>query len=219
MSAASQEISAPIEDSPLDSDEAGTHKNTVHQLVEEVCNLMADAHDIREDALARGVQFHTLNVLIELGANNKPDEQSNMMQTALAASKKAHGQAAITEKQLRESVDTLVLLQKDIGHVRRLAQQQQINMQAMNPLTQIIRLNPGDGGEKVVNDFVAYALLCGIKLEKIQEITEKVGSETESVLPDIELEKEDEKWVAKKRMITDVLIGLAIGVSVFMVFF
>lgn len=219
MSVVSQEIIVPIDNTSADLETSAERKNTVHQLVEEVCNLMADSHDIRENAMARGVQFHTLNVMIEMGANDKPDEQAAMMKTALAASKKAHGQAAITEQQLRDSVDTLVLLHKDMGHVRRLAKQQQINMQAMNSLTQIIRLNPGDGGEKVVNEFVAYALLCGIKLEKFQEITDNIEDNTKSVLPEINLEVEDEKSIARKRLLTDVMIGLAIGVSVFMVFF
>ena len=219
MSTASQEISAPLIDAPVKAEDESGHKNTVQQLVEEVCNLMADQHDLREDAMARGVQFHTLNVLIELGANDKPEEQAEMMQTALAASKKAHGRAAITEEQLRDTIDTLVMLQKDIGHVRRLAQLQKINMQAMNSLTQIIRLNPGDGGEKVVNEFLAYAMLCGIKLEKIQEITEKLGGETKSVLPEINIETENKKQKERKRMISDIITGLAIGVSVFLVFF
>lgn len=219
MSAASQEISAPTDNTNVQTDESAVRKNTVQQLVEEVCNLMADSHDIREDALARGVPFHTMNALIELGANEKPDEQAQMMKTALAASKKAHGQAAITEIKLQESVDTLVVLQKDLSHVRRVAQQQQVNMQAMNALTQIIRLNPGDGGEKVVNEFVAYSLLCGIELEKFQEITDNIGSEAKSVLPEINLETDDEKTIARKRFLTDVAIGLAIGVSVFLVFF
>lgn len=219
MSAASQEISVPNNDTSAEAENSPGHKNTVHQLVEEVCNLMADSHDIREDALARGVPFHTMNMLIELGVNEKPDEQAEMMKTALAASKKAHGQAAIGEKQLQDSVDALVTLQKDLGHVRRLAQLQSINMNAMNPLTLMIRQSPGDGGEKVINEFVAYALLCGIKLEKFHELTENLGSEDKSVLPDIQLETEDEKVAARKRLITDVLVGLAIGISVFMVFF
>ena len=230
MAAASQEITVPTsatsEPASANGDlavnntaDSVEHKNTVRQLVEEVCNLMADSHDIREDALARGVKFHTLNVLIELSANDKPDELAEMMNTALSASKKAYGNAAITEDQLRDSVDKLSVLQKDMSHVRRMAKVQGINMEAMNALTHMIRVNPGDGGEKVVNEFVAYARLCGIKLEKFVEITKEIESEAKSVLPDIQLERDDEKLAARKRLITDVIVGLGIGVSVFLVFF
>lgn len=225
MAAASQELAPESTQADSDTDtknEGSTgRKNTVRQLVEEVCNLMSQTHDLREDSIAHGVQFHTLNVLIEMGIHNKPDEQADMMKTALAASKKAHGGAAITADVLQHNVDSLVMLERDIGHVRRLAKQQGINPQAFNFLTQIIRLNPGDGGEKVVNEFVAYAALCDIKLEKFKGVIEGIGGggETKSVLPAVELVDEDEKLAARKKLMVDIAIGLAIGVSVFWIFF
>jgi len=219
LAATAEQSADPLPHTEAEAAEPTGHKNTVRQLVEEVCNLMADTHDIREEIMARGVQFHTLNVMIEMGLHDKPDEQAEMMKTALAASKKAHQGAAITEEVLRKHLDNLVMLEKDIGHVRRLAQLQNINMQAMNFLTQIIRLNPGDGGEKVINEFVAYALLCGIELEKFKGVADEIGGGTQSVLPQINRESEDEKQLMKKAMIRDCIIGLAIGVSVFLVFF
>jgi len=218
LAAASEEIEDLPAETSSEAEEPAGHKNTVRQLVEEVCNLMGDTHDIREEIMARGVQFHTLNVMIEMGLHDKPDEQAEMMKTALAASKKAHGGAAITEEQLRSHLDSLVMLEKDIGHVRRLAQLQQINMQAMNFLTQIIRLNPGDGGEKVINEFVAYALLCGIPIEKFKDVADDIGGGTKSVLPQIPRSSDADKQVVRKQMIRDVILGLAIGVSVFWVF-
>lgn len=209
---------APVE-SPSAAEEHTEHKNTVRQLVEEVCNLMGDSHNIREEIRARGVQFHTLNAMIELGVQDKPQEQNDVINTAVAASKKAYGSAAITQEQLREYLGTLVMLEKDIGHVRRLAQLQNINMLAMNFLTQMIRSNPGDGGEKAVNDFIAYAALCDIKLEKFKDIAQEIGGSQKTVLPQIELETESERVAARKRLLADVIVGLAIGLSVFWVFF
>ena len=225
MAAASQELApAPAQagtdiDIETPAEQSTGHKNTVRQLVEEVCNLMGDTHDLREDSMAHGVQFHTLNVMVEMGLHDKPEEQAEMMKTALAASKKAHGGAAITEERLKHNVDTLVLLEKDIGHVRRLAQLQNINLQAFNFLTQIIRLNPGDGGEKTINDFVAYAALCEIKLEKFKGVAEEYGGGKNTVLPEIDCVREDEKRQALNRWLTDIIVGLAIGVSVFWIFF
>jgi len=219
LAAAPQEVLNAVSDVTSVTDEPAGHKNTVRQCVEEICNLMGDSHDLREEAKARGIQFHTLNVMIEMGSHNKPDEQAEMMKTALAASQKAHGSAAITKDQLKEMLDSLVSIERDIGHVRRLAQLQGVNMQAMNFLTQIIRLNPGDGGEKSVNDFVAYAALCGLKLEKFKDIADEIAGVKKTVLPDIKKIEEDKKVAARKRLFSDVLVGLAIGVSVLWVFF
>ena len=113
----------------------------------------------------------------------------------------------------------MVAIDRDIGHVRRLAQLQDVNLQAMNFLTQIIRLNPGDGGEKSVNDFVAYAALCGIKLEKFKDIADDIAGVKKTVLPDIERIEEDRKKASRKRMMSDVLVGLAIGISIIWAFF
>jgi len=213
-----ESVSAEKADGVPAADDSQGHKNTVRQLVEEITNLMADTHEIREDVRARGVQFHTLNMMIEMGVHDKPDEQAEVMKTAIAASKKAHGGAAITEAQLRSQLDTIVMLERDIGHVRRLAQEQKLNMQAMNFLTQIIRSNPGDGGKKVVNEFVAYAMLCGIEIEKFKEVIDNIGSGPKSVLPVVELPEEDPSVVARKKLFAEIALGLAIGVSVFWVF-
>lgn len=219
MAAAPQEVLNNTANDTTKAEEPVGHKNTVRQCVEEICNLMGDSHDLREEAMARGVRFHTLNVMIEMGSNDKPDEQAEMMKTALAASEKAHGSAAITEVQLQALIDNLVIIEKDIGHVRRLAHLQGINLQSMNFLTQIIRLNPGDGGEKSVNDFVAYAALCGIKLDKFKDVADDIAGVKKTVLPDIERIEEDRKRAAKKRLISDIVLGLAIGISVLWVFF
>lgn len=223
MATASQELAPKVgkadSDTETDIDESTGHRNTVRQLVEEVCNLMSDTHDLREDCIAHGVQFHTLNVLIEMGIHNKPDEQAEMMKTALAASVKAHAGKAITQERLQNNLDSLVMLERDIGHVRRLAQLQSINMQAFNSLTQIIRLNPGDGGEKSINDFIAYAALCEIKMEKFKDVAENIGGGRKSVLPVVETAIEDERRAARKKLLVDIVLGLAIGVSVFWIFF
>jgi len=194
------------------------HKNTVRQCVDEICNTLLESHEIREEVKARGVEFHALNMMIELGVNDKPDQLNDVIATSLAASKKAHGSKAISEEQLREHLDTLVVLEKDVGHVRQLARSQKLNMQALNFLTQTIRVNPGDGGEKTINDLVAYAMLCDIKLERFADIAEGIGGDTKSVLPEIDFDEEDERLAARKRLIKDVILGLVIGGGIFWLF-
>jgi len=78
LSAVPEQLSTDAEE----AEEPVLHKNTVRQVVEEICNLMGDTHHIREEILARGVQFHTLNILIEMGVHNKPDEQAEVMKAA-----------------------------------------------------------------------------------------------------------------------------------------
>ncbi len=186
--------------------------NPTKRVVDEIVALMGDVHEVREEIIARGIPFHTVNVLVELGVHNKLEEQATMLKTALETSQKQYGAAAITAEKLDEHVETLVNLEKDLGHVRRLGRDQGLDMSSVNYLTMIIRQNPGDGGEKMINTFLAYALACDIPLHKIEEIFAEASSGPKSVLPDIPRhEQQDLIAASRKRLLIDLGIGCALA--------
>lgn len=176
---------AVAESTQEDKQTESTNNNLIKRTVDEIYGLMAEVHEIREELLAHGVQFHMLNALIELGVHEKPEEQAKMVTTAVEASVKAHGPQAIEREELEKHLEEIVVLEKDLRHVRHVASQQGVHMQALNHLTQLMRLNPGDKGVQAINTFVAYADAAGIKLDRLDEIREQYKDGPASVLPDI----------------------------------
>lgn len=183
-------------------------KNDVKRVVDEVVLLMAHIHEYRQELIARGIPFHTVNMLIELGAQGKTEEQDKIKKTALESSEKQFGPAAITVENLDTHLKTLVGLEKDLGHARQVGHQQGLDMTAINSLTMFIRQNPGDGGEKTINAFLAYAMACDIPLHRIDEIREQITAGPKSVLPDITRDESlDTGNKVKKKLITDICVG------------
>lgn len=209
---------APEKDNKGNEQHDEVHKNPVRQSVEEICELLGDSHEIRQEIMARGVQFNTLNVLVDYGTQNKTDEQGDLIKSTVSASRKEYGDAGITEEQLKKQLEDLVTIERDIGHVRRLSQNQGMNMQALNFLTQIIRLNPGDGGEKSVNNFLSYALACGIKLDNVKADAKEITAGTGSVLPQIPRPDEPTNEQQLKVILRDVGIGLLLSLCVLWLF-
>jgi hypothetical protein len=101
------------------------------------------------------------------------------------ASVKAHGPQAITREELETHLSAIIILEKDLRHVRHVAGQQGVHMQAMNHLTQLMRLNPGDGGVQAINTFLAYADAAGVPLDRMDAIRQQFSDGPRSVLPDI----------------------------------
>lgn len=184
--------------------------NLIKRTVDEACELMADIHDIRQDLLAHGVQFHMLNSLIELGIRDKTEELAKMVTTAVEASVNEHGPQAIERKELEDHLAAIVVLEKDLRHVRRIASRQGVHMQAFNHLTKLMRLNPGDNGVQAINTFLAYADAAGVPLDRMDAIREKFEEGPKSVLPDIPREDDAvaiDKW---RELAMNVLAGLAL---------
>ena len=188
--------------------------NVIRRTVEEICGLMAEVHEIREELLAHGVHFHMLNALIELGVHDKAEELEKLMVTALEASAAAHGPEAIAADELRRHLDAIVALEKDLRHVRHVATQQGVHMQAMNHLTQLMRLNPGDGGVQAINTFVAYADAAKVPLDRVRSILDGIKEESKSVLPDVPRTLPERPGAALGAFLRDVGIGLALTVVV-----
>lgn len=203
-----------------DSSKLGTdaNNNLIQRTVEEICGLMGDVHEIREELLAHGVQFHMLNALIEMGVHDKPDEQAKMIATAVEASVKAHGPQAIEREELVKHLGDIVTLEKDLRHVRHVASQQGVHMQALNHLTQLMRLNPGDGGVQAINTFVAYADAAGVPLDRLEQIRAQFKNGPKSVLPDIPREDEVGQRAALIALIQNAVLGMILtGIVMWMV--
>ena len=203
-----------------DSSQATTDasNNLIRRTVDEICGLMADVHEIREELLAHGVQFHMLNALIELGVHDKPEEQAKMITTAVETSEKAHGPQAIKREELEKFLGEIVTLEKDLRHVRHVASQQGVHMQALNHLTQLMRLNPGDGGLQAINTFVAYADAAGVPLDRLEQIRAQFKDGPKSVLPDIPRDDDVDRRTVLLKTAQNLMLGLALtGIVMWMV--
>ena len=198
-----------------DGEDAGVERNNlIKRTVDEIYALMAEVHEIREELLAHGVQFHMLNALIELGVHDKPDEQAKMVTTAVEASVSAHGPQAIERAELEAHLEAIVTLEKDLRHVRHVASQQGVHMQALNHLTQLMRLNPGDRGTQAINTFVAYADAAGVPLDRVRDILGALEEEPDSVLPDVPRTIEPPPGAALRELLGNLAVGLALTVGV-----
>ena len=198
--------------------EHAANNNLIQRTVEEICGLMGDVHEIREELLAHGVQFHMLNALIEMGVHDKPDEQAKMIATAVEASVKAHGPQAIAREELEKFLDEIVTLEKDLRHVRHVAGQQGVHMQALNHLTQLMRLNPGDGGVQAINTFVAYADAAGVPLDRLEQIRAQFKDGPKSVLPNIPREDAVDKRAVVVALVQNAVLGTILtGIVMWMV--
>lgn len=184
--------------------------NLIKRTVDEVCALMARSHDAREDLMAHGVKFHMLNALIELGVNDNHEQLTIMSQTALEASIKAHGPQAIKRDELDSMLNEIITHEKELRHVRQIAQKQGINMQAFNQLTQLMRLNRGDNGAKAVNSLLGYALAAGIELDRIDEVREQFSGNPKSVMPEIEREPPATRRERLEGIVKHLVCGLAL---------
>lgn len=222
--------SSPASDNPVGKDQAqqalpnkpaandeskpdhGT--NLIRRTVEEITALMAEVHDIREELLAHGVQFHMLNALIELGVRDKNDELEKMVSSALESSVREHGPQAIKREELEAHLSAIVTLEKDLRHVKQVAKQQGVHMQALNHLTQLMRLNPGDGGVQAINTFLAYADASGVPLDRMDSIRAQFQDGPTSVLPDIPIEDETGKHDQLKELLGNLLVGSILTVLI-----
>ncbi len=209
---------ASANDADINAVESEGSSNPVKRTVDEIVALMALIHEEREELLARGVPFHTVNVMVEMGVNNKEDELADMKKAAIAMSTKQHGSAAIEPNVLDERVESLIALQRDMALARKVSKSQGQDLSVINMLTMTIRQNPGDGGEKSVNTFLAYAIACGIPVNKVEEFVAEATAGPKSVLPQIDLEDTTHSVADKKKLISDVLVGCLLALIAMMLF-
>jgi hypothetical protein len=192
------------------SDKSESENNLIKRTVDEVYGLMAEVHEIREELLAHGIHFHMLNALIEVGAQDKLDELKEMTGSALEASVKAFGPQAIKREELEIHLEEIIVLEKDLRHVRSVAKQQGVHMQALNHLTQLMRLNPGDKGFQAINTLIAYADAAGVPLDRMDAIRKQFKEGPKSVLPDIPRKLASDSRDTLKQLAINILLGLGL---------
>ncbi|MGK0231340.1 MAG: hypothetical protein ACI9US_004020, partial [Gammaproteobacteria bacterium] len=190
------------------TDKSESQNNLIKRTVDEIYGLMTEVHEIREELLAHGIHFHMLNALIEVGIQGKLDEFKEMSGSALEASVKAFGPQAIKREELETHLDEIIVLEKDLRHVRNVAKQQGVHMQALNHLTQLMRLNPGDKGVQAINTFIAYADAAGVPLDRLDAIRKKFKEGPKSVLPDVPRELASDSRDTLMHFSINILLGL-----------
>lgn len=202
--------SAVSETASKTSAKTESETNLIRRSVDEIYELMAEVHEIREELLAYGIHFHMLNSMIEVGAQDKRDELKEMTGSALEASVKAFGPQAIKREELERHLEEIIVLEKDLRHVRAMAKQQGIHMQALNHLTQLMRLNPGDKGVQAINTFVAYADAAGVPLDRMDAIRKQYKEGPKSVLPDVPRELASDRRDTLQQLGVNIVLGLVL---------
>ena len=189
--------------------------NVVISSVRELSTLQDSMDEIRAELRARGVQQQSCIVMVEMAFHGRQAHMHGMLDAALKNSQQAYGDGAITRAELQEAVDNMLVLEKDIAHTRKLCKQRGLDLKVINMLVQLVRQNPGDGGEKAVNTFLGYALACGIELFEIDEIRKRYTSRPASVLPDIKPRGKNELKMDRMALVRDVAIGLMLTAAMF----
>ncbi|ASJ71622.1 hypothetical protein [Granulosicoccus antarcticus] len=189
--------------------------NMVKKSLDEILGFSEEMYHLKEELVAFGIPMQTINVIVEHGFNGNEEQMAILLSTALSASEQSLGLGSIGKSDLEARVAALVVLEKDQAFARRVARQQGLNLQALNFLVQIVRQNPGDKGEKVVNEFIAYAMACDIPFEKVGAIVGEVGKQdTGSVLPNIPRKKKADTRSTLKDIARDAVLGIVISAFV-----
>jgi len=186
--------------------------NVVRRCVEEFCELHKEMHNLRENLIALNVPAQTVTVLVEMGFNDRVNEQEKLMNSCLEEAGGGHIDESVLTR-FKTQLHELINLERDMAHARKIARESGLSLPALNALTQMIRQNPGDGGEKVINSFLAYALAVDIPMTQIEDVLKTVSEKKTSVLPVIELDDSDDERKARVALVRDVVLGLIIAAT------
>ncbi len=197
-----------------ETDSSSESSNAVASLVKELIDINTEMFDVKETIVAKGVPYNTLNALVELSAVGKSDDLQQLKESALQSATSQFGAGAVKPLEFDQALEKLVELEEDLAHVRKISRGRNMDPQATNVLTNVIRQNPGDRGEKVLNLMFDYATACEIKVDgRVAAKVETLEDKPESVLPDIKLpDSRGEGWQQHKRLIIDIAIGLVMSI-------
>jgi len=193
-------------------DQTEQENNLVRQSIREFCELHSEMHNLRENLIALGAPTQTVTVLVEMGFNDRINEQDALMMSCLKEAGGGHIEDEVLQK-FKFQLHELTNLERDMAHARKIANQSGLSLPALNSLTNMIRQNPGDKGAKVVNSFLAYAMAMDIPLNQIEGILKTAGEKPKSVLPDIKVDSVDVARKARNALIRDVLLGVLLAAS------
>lgn len=186
--------------------------NIVKSSVKELSEKSVAMDELKSSLRARGIRMPMSNVMLELALQENEAELDKIMLSATKASEEKYGEGAISLEELKASIENMLSLEKDILYTRKLCKERGLDIQSLNILSQLIRQNPGDGGEKIVNTIFGYAASCGIKLSGIEAIKQEYTQDVDSVLPKIKSQKTVTGKYNFKRLILDVFIGVTLTI-------
>ncbi len=197
-----------------DSDRSSDASSPVASLIKELIDINTEMFDIKETIVAKGVPYNTLNALVELSTVGKSEDLIQLKESALQSATSQYGAGAVKSMELDQALEKLTELEEDLAHVRKISRGRNMDPQATNLLTNVIRQNPGDSGEKVLNTMFDYAAACEINVNgRVAGVIEAIDDEPESVLPKIELDDpRDAGWRQHKRLMIDIAIGLVMSI-------
>jgi len=187
--------------------------NPIASLVNELIDVNTEIFELKEDIVSKGIPFNTANALVELVRFGKEDELAQLKRSALQTARSQYGAGALKADVLDDHLVKLTDLEEDLSHLRRVAKGRNLEPQAVNLLTNVIRQNPGDRGCQVLSRIFEYARACDIPIKTLVPVDTGVDDEPESVLPDIKLPEPDTRgWKRFKDLGVDLLIGAVMAI-------
>jgi len=193
---------------------ASLGNNPVKRAVDDFSRLIAEMDDIRENLRAHGIPLRTTRMIVEFGIQEKIEKQADSIDSALGQAHAKYGEGSITREKLESDIATIVELERDLTHARFMAREAGLDAQALSTLTQMVQNNPGDGGKAAVNTFLGYAVAIGIKTDQLSAIVKDITEKSDSVLPKIARKSDTELVKPWKKIFSDAVVGLLIGISI-----
>ena len=187
-------------------------QHPVALVLSELIDINTEIFELKENVVAKGVPYNTLSALVEITAVGKEAEISNLKNSALQAALSQYGVGAIKREELENVVTNLIELEDDLEQVRKVSRSHNLNPQAINVLTNIVRQNPGDRGASVLNLILEYAQVSGIELKIINSLPTEEELSPPSVIPDIPtLAKELPGWKKHRKLGIEVALGAVLA--------
>jgi len=166
--------------------------------------------DQKDDLIAKGVPNGDVSAIVNACRRSDHERLAQLRQKALTASQELYGVGAITEQALDTYIDEISVFAADLMYVRKMARGLDLNLDAINLLTQAIRDNPADKGSGLLNDVVGYARSYGIPVGSMHLVASRQTPESGSVLPDV---KKTESVTRGLWQYRDVLVEVCVGVA------
>ena len=199
---------APVADAPVAD-------NVVRESVAEFVKISREMEERRQTLRAHGVPLRMTAMLVNFGLQKQPERQAEAMDGVLARSSREEGEGLIDRERLALWVDEIVDLQQDLNRAKAIARNRGLDVEAASLLGQLVEQNPGDGGEKAVNTFLAYARACAIPLDDVPEMAAALTAPPASTLPSFDRQRNDGSVGGGWRTVArDAAVGLAIGTVV-----
>jgi len=188
--------------------------NPTHRAIEEIARFVDDLDHMRSTLVAKDVPFQTVNMLVEMTLQNRRPEREKIIDPLLSPMAEKPVAGDLTRSILEEHLESMASVERDLSQSRYLAREEGLDIHLVNFLAQIVRQNRGDGGQKAVNTFVAYAIACKIPLTDAQEMSQELVSKSTSVLPEIPRKEKVGASFNMRSLLQDVALGLLIGLGV-----